>query len=202
MGARPRNASGRGGTALFTDAAEYAAHLPGTTRLTIARAGAFRARLTWEELGILRLLLAREETPLLAEVALPAGRAFLIFNANSDSPPLYNGVPLQSGEIGFFGPGEQFRRVSTGDAAWGSVALTPRALRGYGTALAGRDVTPQGSQVLRCVPAEWRRLQRMHAEAIRVAETRLSQLGHPEVARALEQELIWALVTCLAGSSP
>lgn len=202
MEAGARNASGRGGTAFFTDAAEYAACLPGTTRLTAARGRAFRARLTWVELGTLRLLLAREETPLLAHVTLPAVRALCLFNARTISSTSLscNGAELRSGDIGFFGPGGQFHRRTTGDAAWGSIALTPRALRGYGSILAGRDITPPGGQILRCAQADWRRLRRLHAEAIRITETRLHDLGHPQLVRALEQELIWALVTCLAGS--
>lgn len=200
--ARARNAGGRGGTALFTDAAEYAACLPGTTRLTVAQGRAFRARLTWVELGALRLLLAREETPLLAHVILPAARALFLFNARaiSSDPFSCNGVELRRGDIGCFGAGGQLHRRTTGDAAWGSIALTPRALRGYGSTLAGRDITPPSGQILRCVQVDWRRLRRLHAEAIRITETRLHDLGHPQLVRALEQELIWALVTCLAGS--
>ena len=57
-------------------------------------------------------------------------------------------------------------------------------------------------QILRPHPVEWRRLLRLHAEAMRIAETRLSHVGHPEVARALEQDLIWALVSCLTTAEP
>lgn len=198
VGAHAGSSGGRGGTALFTDAAEYVAHLPGTTCLTLARGGALRVRLTWVELGILRLLLAREETPLVASVALPAERAFLFFAARGSSPQTCNDVELRPGDIRFFGPGERFRRRTMGGAAWGSISLKPCALRGYGMALAGFDVTPPCAQTLRCVQADWQRLRRLHAEAIRIAETRLHELCHPQVVRALEQELIWALVNCLA----
>jgi transcriptional regulator GlxA family with amidase domain len=43
------------------------------------------------------------------------------------------------------------------------------------------------------------RLRRLHAQACRLAETRAKVLAHPEVARAIEQGLIHALVTCLAA---
>ena len=200
VGACGRNSGARGGTALFTDSAEYVAHLPGTTRLTLARGSRFRARLTWVELGILRLLLAREETPLLACVGLPAERAFVFFAGRASSPQTCNDVELRRGDIRFFGPGERFHRRTTGDAAWGSIALRPRALRRHGMELAGFDVTPPRGQIPRCVQADWQRLRRLHAEAIRIAETRLHELNHPQVVRALEQDLIWALVACLAAS--
>jgi transcriptional regulator GlxA family with amidase domain len=45
------------------------------------------------------------------------------------------------------------------------------------------------------------RLRRLHAQACRLAETRPKILAHPEVARAIEQGLIHALVTCLAAKA-
>ena len=61
---------------------------------------------------------------------------------------------------------------------------------------------PTFGQVLRPYPADRRKLLRFYAEAVRIAETRLSHFEHPEVARAVEQELIWALVTCLTNAEP
>lgn len=55
--------------------------------------------------------------------------------------------------------------------------------------------------ILRPVSADWRQLLKSHSEAIRIAETRLSLIDHPEVARALEQELICALVNCLSNAA-
>jgi len=43
-------------------------------------------------------------------------------------------------------------------------------------------------------------LKRLHAQACRLAETRPRILAHPEVARAVEQGLIHALVTCLTAA--
>src|ERR1700719_635832 len=42
-------------------------------------------------------------------------------------------------------------------------------------------------------------LRRLHAQACRLAETRPKVLAYPEVARAIEQGLIHALVICLAA---
>src|SRR5439155_19923759 len=41
------------------------------------------------------------------------------------------------------------------------------------------------------------RLLRLHSKACRLAETRHKLIANPEVARALEQELLHALVNCL-----
>jgi len=45
------------------------------------------------------------------------------------------------------------------------------------------------------------RLRRLHAQACRLAETRPKILSHPEVARAIEQDLILPLLTCLTDSN-
>ena len=43
-------------------------------------------------------------------------------------------------------------------------------------------------------------LRRLHARICRLAETRSKILSHPEVARAVEQDLIQALITCLTAA--
>src|SRR4029077_13961232 len=56
---------------------------------------------------------------------------------------------------------------------------------------------PPAGRVLRASPREAARLRRLHAQACRLAETQAKMLAHPEVARAIEQGLIHALVDCL-----
>jgi AraC-like DNA-binding protein len=52
--------------------------------------------------------------------------------------------------------------------------------------------------VLRLSSSAIARLRRLHADARRLVEKKPALFAHPEVARALEQELICALVTCLS----
>jgi len=54
--------------------------------------------------------------------------------------------------------------------------------------------------VLRPAKRDAARLRRLHAQACRLAETKPKILAHPEVARAIEQDLIHALVVCLIGA--
>jgi transcriptional regulator GlxA family with amidase domain len=51
--------------------------------------------------------------------------------------------------------------------------------------------------VLRPAKRDAARLRRLHAQACRLAETKPKILAHPEVARAIEQDLLHTLVTCL-----
>jgi AraC-like DNA-binding protein len=59
---------------------------------------------------------------------------------------------------------------------------------------------PALGRILRPSPRDRRRLLRLHREAARLAETRPQILGHPEVARAMEQEFEGALMACLTNS--
>lgn len=190
---------GSSGSALYTEAGEYEASLPGRVRLLPTDDLPFRARLTWMELEHVHLLNARETVSRIAYIALPAERSCAIFPARHGPGLICGGAELRTGDIVFHQPGARFHQRSTGATEWGSVAITSTTLRGYGSILTGLAVTPLAcAQILRPPKAEWRRLLRVHAEASRIAETRLSHVGHPQVVRAVEQELIWALVSCLA----
>ena len=194
---------GGSGSALFSDAEEYEANLFRTTRLLVEDDSEFRAHLTWIDLTDLRLLHARETVPRIAYVSLRPERVSVVFAAQQTSALLCNGVPLLLGDMICHGPSERFYQRTTGATSWASIGLTSGSLRAYCRTLAGRDLARvQFGQILRPLPGEWRRLLRLHAEAMRIAETRLSHIGHPEVARALEQDLIYALVSCLTTAEP
>ncbi len=193
---------GGSGSALFSDADEYEANLPGKTRLVVEGGSEFRARLTWMELTDLHLIHARETVPRIAYVSLPNQWVFMVFPTHRTSALVCDGVHLVMGDIICLGPGGRFHQRIDSATAWGSIALTPASLRMYGKILAGRDVVAPCGQILRPLPADWSQLRRLYAEAIRIAERGLGYIGHPEVARAVAQDLIWALVSCLTAAEP
>ena len=82
------------------------------------------------------------------------------------------------------------------------MGLTPEQLERYGGALSGKALSaPAVARILRPAARHTARLRRLHAQACRLAETRPKVLAHPEVARAVEQGLIYALVTCLVAKA-
>jgi transcriptional regulator GlxA family with amidase domain len=82
------------------------------------------------------------------------------------------------------------------------VGLPPEHLERYGGALSGKALSaPAAARILRPAARDAARLRRLHAQACRLAETRAKVLAHSEVARAIEQGLIYALVTCLAAKT-
>src|SRR6202040_1164396 len=114
---------------------------------------------------------------------------------------LWGGVELQTGDLIFHSRGERFHQRTTGPCSWSLVGLAPEHLESYGV-LSGKTLSvPAAARVLCPALRDAARLRRLHAQACRLAETRPKVLAHPEVARAIEQDLIHALVTCLAAKT-
>jgi len=88
-----------------------------------------------------------------------------------------------------------------GPCSWSFVGLAPEHLGRYVGALSGKALSlPAVARILRPAARDGARLRRLHAQACRLAETKPKLLAHPEVARAIEQDLILALVTCLTAA--
>ena len=80
--------------------------------------------------------------------------------------------------------------------------MAPEHLEKYCEVLSGKTLSlPAAARILRPAARDAARLRRLHAQACRLAETRPKVLAHPEVARAIEQGLIHALVTCLVAKT-
>jgi len=80
------------------------------------------------------------------------------------------------------------------------MSLPPEQLAACGKALTGLKLTsPSAGRALRPSRGAAVRLLRLHSRACRLAETRRKLIANPEVARALEQELLHALVNCLTA---
>ncbi|HUB43465.1 MAG TPA: hypothetical protein VMB73_00640 [Acetobacteraceae bacterium] len=189
---------GGGGSVLFTDVKEFEARLPGTVRLVLTNGAPFRARLTWLEVRDLLLVHAREAMPRVACLSLPANQVCAFFPIGRSSVLVCDGTEIRAGELVLYRDGGRAHQRILGSTRWSSVSLATTALHDIGITLTGRSIAAAPRTILRIMPTEWRHLLKSHSEAIRIAETRLPHIDHPEVARALEQELIWSLVNCLA----
>ena len=78
--------------------------------------------------------------------------------------------------------------------------MTQEDLKDFGQSLSEQELTPPPlGRVLRPPPHDLADLQRLHTAACRLAETKPQILAHFEAARSLEQDLILALVACLAN---
>jgi len=189
-----------GGTFRFNDPDGYAAAF-GDTRinLTITGAGDFAARLTRLKLQHLELYWCHENLPRIAYISFPPERIILSFPAGSASA-IFGGFAVRNGSIVFHSRGERLHQRSNCTLEWRLISLSAKQLADCGEALIGRPITsPHVSRVLRPARSEALRFQHLLREARRLAETGMKLIRRPEVARALEQELLHAIIHCLTA---
>jgi AraC-like DNA-binding protein len=189
------------GTAIFTNPDEYQAGFGGTNvKLVLTGRGDFKARLTWVKLRHVNLLRGHEKLARIAYVSLTPKRAFISLSLGSNRPPTWSGVMLRPGDIVFHSLGERAHYRTKGASQWGLLSLPPRQLAAYGLALTDTEIHPPPfGRILQPPAAEAAELRRLHSKACDLAETRGEIIAHPEAARALEQDLIHALINCLAA---
>jgi AraC-like DNA-binding protein len=188
-----------GGVLTFGDPDGYAAAF-GDTRidLTITAAGDFRAQRTWLHLKHIRVYRCCESLSRIAYVSLSPEPIFLSFPISATSA-VTGGYSVRSGDIVFHGRGERVHQLFKGACQWGLIALSAEQFAICSKALTGQPIlSPWTSKLIRPSRTELSRFQLLFRHACRLAESgKIIEL--PEVARALEEELLHAIVHCLAG---
>jgi AraC-like DNA-binding protein len=188
------------GTSTFSNPDDYQAGIVGArVNLIVTGGGNFKASLTWLKLRHLRVLRGCENLPRIAYISLSPERVFVSFPTGG-SPSIWAGHQLRIGDIVFHSGGERTHHRTTGASKWGLLSLPPDQLVACGRALTGLEIpAPPAGRVLRPSRIASARLLQLHSKACRLAETRPEIIAHPEVTRALEQELLHALVHCLTA---
>jgi AraC-like DNA-binding protein len=192
-----------GGTCTLLEPDHYEARLrQAQIESVIVPRGKFGARLTWAELHHLQVLRCEDDGPRVAYVQLAPGLSFVAFPGGSGALPVWRGREMQAGDIMFHSRGERLHQSTPGPSVWNVIAMDPPQLERYGRVLSGgRFSWPTEGRVLQPALRLAARLRRLHAQICRLAETNPKALSHSEVARALEQGLIQALVACLTTAS-
>ena len=183
----------------FSDPDGYSAGI-GNARinLTITGAGDFKAWLTRFKLKHLEVYRCCESLPRIAYISLPPEHLFLSFPFGTSSL-ICDGFALQNGDMVLHGCGERMHQRSNGACQWGLISLPPEQFASCAKALIGEAIAPpRASRILRPTREHVLRLQRLFAHACYLAEKR-KLIERPEVARALEQEMLHAIIHCLAA---
>ena len=188
-----------GGTRTFLEPDNYEASLrQAQIEAVIVPRDKFSARLTWGELHHLQVLRCEEDSPRLAYLQLAPSLAFVTFPAGFEPLPVWRGREMQPGDIMFHSRGERLHQSTSGPSVWNVIAMDPAQLERYGRSLSGRPFSlPSEGRALQPSPRIAVRLRRLLAQICRIAETKSKILAHSEVAQAMEQGLIQALITCL-----
>jgi AraC-like DNA-binding protein len=189
------------GTATFDNPDDYQAGIGGASvNLIVTGSGDFKARLTWLNLRRFHVLRASENLPRIGFISLSPAQAFASFPTSAGPPLTYGGLGLQFGDVVFHSRGERTHQRTNTESQWGLISLPPEQLAACGKALTGLKITsPPAGRVLRPSRIAAARLLRLHSRVCRLAEKKHKLIANPEVARALEQELLHALVNCLTA---
>jgi AraC-like DNA-binding protein len=189
------------GTATFTNPGDYQANFIGANiNLALTGSGEFKARLTWINLRGLRLVRSRETLPRISFVKFAPGTVVVAFPTSFDPPQIWGGAKLVRGAFIFHSVGERVHQRTSGASQWGFISLAAKDLAACGRILTGIDlVAPAGARLLRTPSVAGANLSRLFAQACRLAETKPDIFMHRESARALEHDLVHALVHCLAA---
>lgn len=192
----------RFGTKAFTDPGDYRTRLAGAeVGFVVTGRPAFEAELSWVDMRCLHLLGIEEKAPRVAFISLPPTALVLSFTLTRNAALIWNGIGLRRGSLVLHAPGERFHQRAAGAIRWGLIAVSPHDLARYSCALLGADLSRRAPGVLHPSARGSRELLRLHAQAAHLAHDKPALLARPEVARALEQDLIHALVNAL-GSAP
>jgi AraC-like DNA-binding protein len=186
------------GHGIFPGPDDYSTQLPGTREFLLVAPAPFHARLTWADLNRLQLLRAQETEARVRYVSLPPDRAFVAFPTHRDTTLICAGIEARPGDVIFHASGERFHERTVAASQWGILSMRVEVLSFFGRTLTGDDIAPPpAGLIIRPKAADRMQLLRLHTRVARTVETRIDMVGHPEVARALEEDLIWALLTCL-----
>jgi AraC-like DNA-binding protein len=187
------------GTTTITDPEEYRARLPrASINFVLTSPGDFKARVTWASLRGLTLIRIEEKLPRVAFLRLAPGLLFLTFPIRNQLPILWGGFEILPPEMLLHGLGDHIHQRTFGPCHWGLISLTPKYLATYSRTLAHLELSPPpATAFLQPRSPFGAELRRLHRQACHLAETKPDTVAHKEVARAIEQHMLHALVNCL-----
>jgi AraC-like DNA-binding protein len=186
----------------FTDPDAYRAAIRAQRVEGVVTArGNFHAEMTRIDFDRVLMQRAAENLPRVLLYAARPQRAAIIFATDQGQPAIHvSGMALTSGEIIAWNSKLAAHHRSAAACRWGSMSLTHEDLAAFGVAIIGRELTPP-SCAHRIKPSVPRmlRLLNLHEAAGHLAKTAPDILANTEVARAMEQALVEAMVWCLAS---
>jgi AraC-like DNA-binding protein len=188
----------------FNDPYEYQSSIrAGDVTVVVTEPGEFRAELT--RIDLRRLWMQRSWTslPLIAHSTVHKSRSAILFPTDAEEAPYYHsGMEVSQRHIVFYSAGAEHHHRTSTAWRWGAMSLSPEDLAAAGRALVGRDLTaPLVTHLIRPPPHLISRLRILHAAVGDLAATVPEILAHAEVVRAMEQQLVRAMIACLTDAA-
>jgi AraC-like DNA-binding protein len=210
LASAPRRRMGRvrnvalNGVVKFSDPQAYQAGIcPAQVELFATAKGNFSAALTAIKLPRLWLQSGRETLPRVANAAVGKDRLALFFlNGADQAPTRHSGRVLAFDEIVASAAGSMQHLRTDGPCHWATLSMSRNDFTSTSYALAGRDLIKSSvTQYHRSPHPAVLRLLKLHQAAGQLAENQADILARPEPARALEQSLLHAMISCLGEST-
>ena len=179
-----------------------AAIRPNDANFSLTARGRFSANHALVNLNRVRLQGGEESLSRIWEGEINRERHAISFHMLPGPSLFINGTEVGPGEIALHNSSNAiFCHRLSGATRWGSMSLSRQDWLEMGTAVAGHDVTPPVGQAKIAVSkSALLRLQRLHAAATHLAEHAPELIANPDAARGLENELMQAMVDCIATS--
>ena len=165
----------------------------------ITKRGEFRAELTRIDLHRLWMHRIDESLPRIMRITPSGKRSLILFATDPYQQTMQvSGIEISQAQIAMIGLDWPYYLRSSAACGWGTMSLTPEDLAAASEAIIGRLLTPPSFPRWTSPPAPVAcRLLQLHEAAGHLAKTAPDILAKPEVARAIEEALLEAMILCL-----
>lgn len=165
----------------------------------ITKRGEFRAESTRIDLHRLWMHRIDESLPRIMRITPSGKRCVILFATDPYQPKMQvSGIEASRDQIAMFGLDCPYYLRSSAACGWGTMSLRPEDLAAASQAMIGRPLTPPSFPRWTSPPASVvSRLLQLHEAAGHLARTAPDILAKPEVARAIEEALVEAMILCL-----
>ncbi|MGC2524739.1 MAG: helix-turn-helix transcriptional regulator [Stellaceae bacterium] len=164
--------------------------------------GKFRAETTLVNLHRLHMGRFDEDLPRIMRVTPSGSRSVILFQTDPGRPgTVANAIDTAQHPIAMFGLDWPYYVRSSAGSGWGTMSLIPEDLAAAGRAIIGRELMPPEFMLaIRRPPVQpLSRLLKLHEATGHLAKNAPDILAKREVARAIEEALVEAMVLCLAA---
>ncbi len=165
----------------------------------ITKRGEFRAELTRIDLHRLWMHRIDESLPRIMRITPSGKRSLILFATDPYQQTMQvSGIEISQAQIAMIGLDWPYYLRSSAVCGWGTMSLIPEDLAAASEAIIGRLLTPPSFPRWTSPPEPVAcRLLQLHEAAGHLAKTAPDILAKPEVARAIEEALLEAMILCL-----
>lgn len=189
----------------FADPYAYqAAFRGGVAEVLVTARGDFQADLARIDLDRLWMQRCSDNLPRILHASNDPNRAALLFLSDENQAPVrHGGVDLPPGAIVVYELGQGVHHRTSGPCRVATMSLTTEDLAAVSKVIVGRELgPPANTHFFRPPPDVLARLTTLHKHAAWLARDEAATFAKPAVIRALEHDLVHAMIACLGADLP